>query len=411
MTYESVKQAFEDEIVSSMARTLWIMAFSAWAEEVDWPGRASNGEDWDEVAPPTPAAADKAAAALVSAIAASEGITGSTPMAELFAYAMHIDRRREYEFDLDYNNTGALHGGTDRDLAHDFGAALAMEALGTGVAWADDHEITYGDLGFEPTMPRTEVIYDGENLSWWVGTSSGSEQAIGPRVPGFVYVNEGDAWMLRLSIRDERGRARRRRAGRTGFAGGWHTFVLTFQGDYLVIYAGSLDNAIDEMIDWVAENHPDELVDDQVNEAFRTALEANEIDPDSDLDWDDDDVQAAQQEAEADTTQGGNNAHYINSDDWSIVSDGASHSDLVEIAKVRGWIKSNPADRVTYHSVLAGAYRGKSVSHRPLLVHASIDGGQTALCRKVKDDALCDMEEDGPATCPTCIAKLAKRRS
>lgn len=63
---------------------------------------------------------------------------------------------------------------------------------------------------------------------------------------------------------------------------------------------------------------------------------------------------------------------------------------------------------ITIHSVLAGAYRGKSVSARSLLTHASADGGTSALCKRVKVDTLCDVLEDGPATCPTCAARAAK---
>ena len=63
----------------------------------------------------------------------------------------------------------------------------------------------------------------------------------------------------------------------------------------------------------------------------------------------------------------------------------------------------------TVHGVLAGAYlnRGKS-NPRTFLTHASIDDSQTALCRKVKEWALCDQAEDGPPTCPTCLTRIAK---
>lgn len=60
---------------------------------------------------------------------------------------------------------------------------------------------------------------------------------------------------------------------------------------------------------------------------------------------------------------------------------------------------------LTVHAVLAGAYRGRKVSERALLTHASSDGGRTALCRRVQPDMLCDMVEDGPPTCPTCRAR------
>ncbi len=63
------------------------------------------------------------------------------------------------------------------------------------------------------------------------------------------------------------------------------------------------------------------------------------------------------------------------------------------------------ANSITVHGVLAGAYKGTA---RTFLTHASIDGGVTALCKRVKEDALCDQLEDGPPTCPTCAARASK---
>lgn len=60
----------------------------------------------------------------------------------------------------------------------------------------------------------------------------------------------------------------------------------------------------------------------------------------------------------------------------------------------------------TVHGVLAGAYRGKDIGERTLLTHASVDGGETALCRKVKAGALCDAVESGSPTCPLCAARV-----
>jgi hypothetical protein len=65
---------------------------------------------------------------------------------------------------------------------------------------------------------------------------------------------------------------------------------------------------------------------------------------------------------------------------------------------------------VTIHSVLAGAYghRGRLQPTRPesLLTHASLDDGDTATCKRVKQGNLCDYHESGPPTCPTCQRRL-----
>jgi hypothetical protein len=64
---------------------------------------------------------------------------------------------------------------------------------------------------------------------------------------------------------------------------------------------------------------------------------------------------------------------------------------------------------VTVHGVLAGAYRGhnwRGVDVRVFLTHASADGGETALCGRVKAGSLCDQQVKGAPTCPVCARKV-----
>lgn len=66
---------------------------------------------------------------------------------------------------------------------------------------------------------------------------------------------------------------------------------------------------------------------------------------------------------------------------------------------------------ITVHGVLGGAYKGKRLSLRALLNHASNDGGDTALCGGVKAGHLVDqygMEPDAVVTCTKCIGKMNK---
>ncbi len=70
--------------------------------------------------------------------------------------------------------------------------------------------------------------------------------------------------------------------------------------------------------------------------------------------------------------------------------------------------------RHTVHGVLAGAYaargRGQSkIEVGTLLTHASADGGDTALCGRVREGSLCDLELDTAPTCPVCARKLAPK--
>lgn len=65
--------------------------------------------------------------------------------------------------------------------------------------------------------------------------------------------------------------------------------------------------------------------------------------------------------------------------------------------------KRNPR---TVHGVLAGAYRAKDP--KSVLFHYSDDDGRTALCGRVKPDALCDefgTPKGQDATCERCLAK------
>lgn len=57
----------------------------------------------------------------------------------------------------------------------------------------------------------------------------------------------------------------------------------------------------------------------------------------------------------------------------------------------------------TVHGVLAANYRGKALSKRVLLTHASLDQGSTAICKRVKDGELAEAE-DGEPTCLRCIS-------
>ena len=66
-------------------------------------------------------------------------------------------------------------------------------------------------------------------------------------------------------------------------------------------------------------------------------------------------------------------------------------------------------NKYTVHGVLAGAYKGKDIGERVLLHHASLDDGGTALCKRVREDMLCDMYETGEPTCPICLKRIGAR--
>jgi hypothetical protein len=132
------------------------------------------------------------------------------------------------------------------------------------------------------------------------------------RYPGLLYLNEGDYDVFG-----------------PGRGNGGHTFVLRYGGfteataTYLVVYAMGLEEAVDEMIDWLEDSHPEALqhVDEMIEEAYKEALEEG-------LDEDE-----AMQQAETDTTSGGNHGRHIMSEDWSIVAEDPDEADLEGISR------------------------------------------------------------------------------
>lgn len=58
--------------------------------------------------------------------------------------------------------------------------------------------------------------------------------------------------------------------------------------------------------------------------------------------------------------------------------------------------------------VLAGRYRGKDVSSRPLLTHAFFEGKEKSACGRMKEDDCSDLDTHTLPTCAACRAKVSK---
>jgi hypothetical protein len=101
-----------------------------------------------------------------------------------------------------------------------------------------------------------------------------------------------------------------------------HRYVLSFGCFYnavLLVWANSLEDALDECIDWLAEHKPGLLCDKAVQEEYERALAEGK------------DEETAYEESVVDTTCGGNNGHYINSWEWSILAENPSRADLLSL--------------------------------------------------------------------------------
>jgi hypothetical protein len=99
-------------------------------------------------------------------------------------------------------------------------------------------------------------------------------------------------------------------------------FILSF-GAYgwtaLMVWANSLDDALDEAVDWLADNAPGLLCDDAVNEEYQRGIAAGMSEEDA--------IEAA----EVDTTRAGNNGHYLLSYEWGIVSENPTRKQILEL--------------------------------------------------------------------------------
>jgi len=411
----TVASDYQDLIFEGMARTLWLLAYADWVEEVDQddgedesddddeverPAGPGPGGDWDDVTPPTPIAALHAAHDLGELIATANHLASGhpthKPLTQLFYQAMTVhlgvtfplddepwvsqikadpnDRELRMVYadwlEVQGRNADAAYVRTQgqsgkriadgfavyRDEAERFGSCLAFEAEGHGVGWGDDHVTARGTVRFQPERVDFECHYNGQDLEWagrvrkgdWESrpltqghaparyqedesietgrVARGALSTAGERE--IIYVNENDQNVWR------------------------HNFILWF-GAYrdtlLRVWANALDDALDEAIDWIRDNEPDMLSTDFVNEEFARLKLEREAEIGRELSWEDDadnqELTDLMEEAEQDTTQGGNYGDYIG--EWGIAAEDPSDTDVLRIAG----LTKNPPPR---HELASG---------------------------------------------------------
>jgi hypothetical protein len=131
----------EDEILHGMAKAIWVTSFANWCEEV--PSRMRKhgpgpGGDWVDVVDDPPASAEQAAADMAEAFREQNGVS----MADLCERATGADGKNAN--------------------SENFGHYMAMQAMGHGVSWFDDHRT------FPVRFPRHFEAYspDGKTVEW-----------------------------------------------------------------------------------------------------------------------------------------------------------------------------------------------------------------------------------------------------
>lgn len=144
---ENPRDQTREAILGGMASALWVTSWASYCEELS-PARQAKlreeglipggGGDWADAAPSTPPTAQLAAKRLAQAFEERNGVT----IQKLFERAMEAD--------------GGVGTSKKADL---FGHYLAMQALGNGVSWFDDHAQFPLEFPF-----YTEANYDGRRL-------------------------------------------------------------------------------------------------------------------------------------------------------------------------------------------------------------------------------------------------------
>ncbi len=105
-------------------------------------------------------------------------------------------------------------------------------------------------------------------------------------------------------------------------------FILYFgdaygPGTVLMAWANHLEGALNECVDWLAENAPGRLITDVVAEEYQRLVAEGKSE------------EEAMEEATVDTTCAGNCGHYLDSEEWSIVYENPSRAQVLDLIKQR----------------------------------------------------------------------------
>jgi hypothetical protein len=119
-----------------------------------------------------------------------------------------------------------------------------------------------------------------------------------------------------------------------------HKYILHF-GAYgwtmVMVWANSLDSALDEAVDWLAENGPGLICDDAVAEAYREAIAEGLSEED------------AYTRACEDTTSAGNEGHYILSYEWGVSAEDPTREQVLELGERYGFTYNGKQSRPGTH--------------------------------------------------------------
>lgn len=101
-----------------------------------------------------------------------------------------------------------------------------------------------------------------------------------------------------------------------------HRYVLCFGsygGTRLCVWANSLDDALDECVDWIEENAPGLLCDERCEEEYKRCLAEGMSE------------EEAIEQAEEGITRAGNHGGAILSHEWGVVAENPTRAQILEL--------------------------------------------------------------------------------
>lgn len=105
----------------------------------------------------------------------------------------------------------------------------------------------------------------------------------------------------------------------------WKNRYLLAFGAYgetiLMVWAKGIDSALDECVDWIADHKPGLLANESVQEEYKSLIAQGVAE------------EQAQEQAAMDTTCAGNNGHYLNSCEWTILDENPSNGFLKRMSQ------------------------------------------------------------------------------
>ena len=103
-----------------------------------------------------------------------------------------------------------------------------------------------------------------------------------------------------------------------------HRYILCF-GAYgwtrLMVWANSLEDALDESVDWIVENAPGLLCNEEVYAEYNRLVAEGKS------------VEEAMEEATVDTTCAGNCGDYLLSYEWGIVAEDPTREEIKDLER------------------------------------------------------------------------------